>query len=106
MRLRTGQQARAEWLGVSVGKGKVKVLEQALTSSKVKLEATELGRDVGDRTILDVLNAEQEYYTTRTELYRARYQTLLSYLSLAATVGSLDKNRLTEVNALLVKQSD
>ncbi len=103
MRLRTGQQARAEWLGVSVGKGKVKALEQALTSSKVKLEATELGRDVGDRTILDVLNAEQEYYATRTELFRARYQTLLSYLSLAATTGSLDKNRLTEVNAVLAK---
>jgi outer membrane protein len=102
MRLRAGQQARASWLGVTVGKGKVKAIEQALHSSKVKLDATELGREVGDRTTLDVLNAEQEYHSTRTELFRVRYQMLLSYLSLAATAGVLDEKRLMEVNAVLV----
>jgi len=102
MRLKAGQQARATWLGVTVGKGKIKAIEQALHSSKVKLDATELGREVGDRTTLDVLNAEQEYHSTRTELFRARYQMLLSYLSLAATAGALDEKRLMEVNAVLV----
>ena len=102
MRLRVGQQARTSWLGVTVGKGKVKAIEQAWHSSKVKLDATELGREVGDRTTLDVLNAEQEYHSTRTELFRARYQMLLSYLSLAATAGVLDEKRLMEVNAVLV----
>lgn len=102
MRLKAGQQARATWLGVTVGKAKVKAMEQALHSSKVKLDATELGKEVGDRTILDVLNAEQEYHNTRTELFRARYQMLLSYLSLAATAGALDEKRLIEVNTVLV----
>lgn len=101
MRIRAGQQARAAWLGVTVGKSKVKAIEQALHSSKVKLDATELGREVGDRTTLDVLNAEQEYYGTRTELFRARYQTLLSFLNLAATAGALDEQRLAEVNSVL-----
>lgn len=102
MRLKASQQARATWLGITIGKIKVKAIEQALHSSKVKLDATELGREVGDRTTLDVLNAEQEYHSTRTELFRARYQTLLSYLSLAATAGALDEKRLMEVNAVLV----
>lgn len=102
IRLKAGQQARAAWLGVTVGKAKVKAMEQALHSSKVKLDATELGKEVGDRTILDVLNAEQEYHNTRTELFRARYLMLLSYLSLAATAGALDEKRLTEVNTVLV----
>ncbi len=102
MRLKASQQARATWLGITIGKSKVKAIEQALHSSKVKLDATELGREVGDRTTLDVLNAEQEYHSTRTELFRARYQTLLSYLSLAATAGTLDEKRLMEVNAVLV----
>jgi outer membrane protein len=102
MRLKASQQARATWLGITIGKSKVKAIEQALHSSKVKLDATELGREVGDRTTLDVLNAEQEYHSTRTELFRARYQTLLSYLSLAATAGALDEKRLMEVNAVLV----
>ena len=82
-------------------------MEQALYSSKVKLDATKLGREVGDRTILDELNAEQEFHSTRTQLFRARYQMLLSYLSLAATAGILDKKRLLEVNAVLVvKQAE
>lgn len=101
MRLRAGQEARAAWLGVSVGQSKVKALEQALVSAKVKLQATELGREVGDRTTLDVLNAEQAYYASRSTLLSARYQLLLSFLSLAATAGSLDETRLLTVNALL-----
>lgn len=101
MRQRAGQEARTAWLGVTVGKGKVKALEQALNSSKVKLDATELGREVGDRTTLDVLNAEQDYYNIRTELFRVRYQTLLSFLSLAATAGTLNEKQLAEVNVIL-----
>lgn len=100
-RLRAGQQARAAWLGVAVGKSKIKATEQALHSSKVKLDATELGKEAGDRTTLDILNAEQDYFMTRTTLYRERYQMLLSYLNLAAVAGSLDEKRLAEVNALL-----
>lgn len=104
VRLRIGQEIRSAWLGVTVGKGKIMALEQALHSSKTKLDATELGREVGDRTTLDVLNAEQEYYSTRTELFRARYQMLLSFLSLAATAGTLDERRLAEVNSVLVSK--
>jgi len=73
-----------------------------LISSKVKLEATELGKEAGDRTSLDVLNAEQEYYATRTSLFRERYQMLLSYLNLAAVAGSLEEKQLAEVNSLLL----
>ncbi len=104
MRLRAGQEVRAAWLGVTVGKSKVKALEQSLHSSKIKLDATELGREVGDRTTLDVLNAEQEYYGTKTELFRARYQMLLSFLNLAATAGTLDEKRLAEVNSVLMSK--
>jgi len=101
VRQRAGLEARAAWLGVTVGKSKVKALEQSLLSSKIKLEATELGREAGDRTTLDVLNADQEYYATRTELFRARYQMLLSFLNLAATAGALDEKCLAEVNSVL-----
>lgn len=104
VRQKAGQEARAAWLGVSVGKGRVKALEQAMVSAQTKLDATRLGREVGDRTTLDVLNAEQEYYATRTELFRARYQMLLSYLNLAASAGALDEKRLAEVNQALVNR--
>lgn len=103
-KIRATQQIRSAWRGITVGKSKVKAIEQALVSSKVKLSATELGKEAGDRTTLDILNAEQDYYATRTELYRAKYQTLLSYLNLAAVAGLLDEKRLIEVNAMLNTQ--
>lgn len=100
-RLSAGQQTRSAWLGVAVGKSKVKALEQALRSSKVKLDSTELGENVGDRTTLDILNAEQEYFMTRTALFRERYQVLFSYLNLAGIAGSLDEKQLAEINVFL-----
>ncbi len=101
MRLKAGQEARATWLGVTVGQSRVKALLQALHSSQVKLEATRLGREVGDRTNLDVLNAEQEYFNATRSLSLARYQLLLAYLGLYASVGNLDETHLAEVNAVL-----
>jgi outer membrane protein len=101
-RLRAGQSARAAWQGLTVGQSRVKALEQALASSQVRLDATRLGKDVGDRTGLDVLNAEQEHYSAMRELAQARYQLLLSYLSLYASAGELTEQRLGEVNAALM----
>jgi outer membrane protein len=44
---------------------------------------------VGERTTLDVLNAQQQYFSARQNLDAARYQYLLSRLNLAALVGAL-----------------
>ena len=40
-------------------------LEQALNASLARLDATRLGREVGERTTLDLLNAENESATSR-----------------------------------------
>lgn len=101
IRLQAGQEARAAWLGVTVGQSKVKALEQALHSSQVKLDATRLGREVGDRTNLDVLNAETEYFSVSRELSQARYQLLLAMLGLHASVGDLSEKNLAEINDVL-----
>lgn len=101
VRIQAAQEARSAWVGVTVGHSRIKALEQALRSSKTKLDSTGLGKEIGDRTTLDVLNAEQDYSETRKELYRARYQLLLSFLSLAASAGELDEKALAEVNSAL-----
>jgi outer membrane protein len=102
-RIRAAQTARTAWTGVNVGQSRIKALEQALQSSQTRLDATGLGKEVGDRTTLDVLNAVQEAAETRKELNRAKYQLLLSYLSLAASAGELGEKQLTEVNAVLAE---
>jgi outer membrane protein len=82
-------QARQAWLNVNSGAARVKALEQALTSTEAQLASTKLGLDVGVRTSLDVLDAEQQVLSARRDLAGARYAYLLSGLSLKAAVGEL-----------------
>ena len=94
-------QTRQAYLGVVSGIAQVKALQQALVSSESVLEASKLGQEVGVRTNLDVLNAQQQLYSTRRDLYQAEYSYLLSRLRLKAAVGLLDEEDLGRINQAL-----
>ncbi|HMV13583.1 MAG TPA: TolC family protein, partial [Nitrosomonas sp.] len=74
---------------------------QALTSSKSQLDSTLLGQEVGVRTEVDVLNAQQQLFSARRDLVQAYYNYLMARLRLKAEVGELDEEVLQEINALL-----
>jgi F0F1-type ATP synthase gamma subunit len=86
---------------VRFARAQVRALEAAETSSKLALEANRLGYDVGVRINIDVLNAQQQLYSTRRDLAKARYETLLAGLKLKAAAGALGEADLAELNALL-----
>ncbi|OGT21812.1 MAG: channel protein TolC [Gallionellales bacterium RIFOXYB12_FULL_54_9] len=94
-------QTRQAFLGVVSGIAQVQALQQALTSSLSVLEASRLGQEVGVRTNLDVLNAQQQLYATRRDLYQAQYNYLLSQLRLKAAVGGLNESELSKINQSL-----
>ncbi|MDE2117665.1 MAG: TolC family outer membrane protein [Betaproteobacteria bacterium] len=94
-------QTRQAYLGVVNGIAQVKALQQALTSSESLLEASKLGQEVGVRTNLDVLNAQQQLYSTRRDLYQAEYNYLISQLKLKAAAGTLIEDDLARVNQAL-----
>jgi len=94
--------ARQAYLGVLSGSAQVQALEQALVSSEAQLRSTKLGLEVGVRTGVDVLNAQQQVYTTRKDLAAARYQTLIAGLTLKAAAGALHESDLKALDALLV----
>jgi len=94
-------QTRQAYLGVVSGIAQVQALQQALKSSESLLEASKLGYEVGVRTNLDVLNAQQQAYSTRRDLYQAEYNYLLSQLRLKAAVGGLSEAELGKVNQAL-----
>ncbi len=93
--------ARQSFLGVLSGNAQVKALEQALVSSEAQLSSTKLGLEVGVRTRVDVLNAQQQLFTTRRDLAGARYQTLVAGLQLKAAAGILKEEDLKVVDTLL-----
>ena len=83
------------------GIAQVKALQQALASSESVLEASKLGHEVGVRTNLDVLNAQQQLFSTRRDLYQAQYSYLISQLRLKAAVNSLGEEDMGKVNQAL-----
>lgn len=95
--------ARQAYLGVVNGVAQVKALEAALRSSQSSLEANKLGYEVGVRINIDVLNAEQQLYATRSSLAKARFDTLLAQLKLKYAVGALGDDDVEQVNTLLGK---
>jgi outer membrane protein len=94
-------QTRQAYLGVVNGIAQVQALQQALKSSESLLDASKLGQQVGVRTSLDVLNAQQQLYSTRKDLYQAQYNYLVSHLKLKAAAGSLTEEDLGKVNLAL-----
>ncbi|MGE5616145.1 MAG: TolC family outer membrane protein [Bacillota bacterium] len=95
------QSVRQQYLNVTSGIAQVKALEQALTSTQSQLDSTILGRDVGVRTSVDVLNAQQQVFQTRRDLQQARYNYLLSTLRLKAAAGLLTEDSIADVNRAL-----
>jgi outer membrane protein len=93
--------ARQSYLGVVNGLAQVRALEAALASSLAALESNKLGYEVGARINIDVLNAEQQVFSTRRDLARAYHDTLLARLKLKNAVGTLDEAELRAINALL-----
>ncbi len=93
--------ARQAYLGVTSGLAQVKALEQGLVSSESALDSNKLGYEVGVRINIDVLNAQQQVYSTRRDLAKARLDTLSAQLRLKAAVGALGEADLAAINALL-----
>jgi outer membrane protein len=97
------QAARTAYLGVQSGLSQVKALEAAEVSSNSALESNKLGYEVGVRINIDVLNAQQQLYSTRRDLAKARYDTLINSLKLKVATGSLTESDIAQINSLLSK---
>ena len=102
-REQVAQQVHSAWLGLSVGAGRVQALGEALAASEARLDATRLGHEVGHRTLLDVLNAENDAAAARLALAQARTGLLLDRLRLAALAGQLDEDTLHSANQVLTR---
>jgi outer membrane protein len=94
-------QTRTSYLGVTTGLGQIKALRQAVDSSTLQLESTKLGQEVGVRTQVDVLNADQQLASAQRDLAQAVYNTIVNQLKLKAAVGKLAEADLADVNSQL-----
>jgi outer membrane protein len=92
---------RQAFAGVQSLQAQVKALEAAESSSRLALEATQLGYRVGVRVNLDVLNAQSQLYQAQRDLARARYDALLTSLRLEQAAGQLGPDDVAAINRVL-----
>jgi outer membrane protein len=95
--------ARQTYLAVINGIAQVGALEQALVSSQSALDSNRLGYEVGVRINIDVLNAQQQLFSTRRDLALARYNTITNQLRLKAAAGGLREEDIEEINRALAQ---
>lgn len=95
--------ARQNYLGVTSGIAQVRALEAALVSNQSSLDSTRLGQEVGVRTQVDVLNAQQLLFSARRDLAQARFNYIQSVLQLKAAAGQLGETDLQIINGWLEK---
>jgi outer membrane protein len=93
--------ARRSFLNVSNGLAQVKALEQALVSSETSLQSNRVGYEVGVRINLDVLNAVQQVFSTKRDLAKSRYDTIINGFKLKQAAGNLTEEDVQRANALL-----
>ena len=93
--------ASRSFLSVTNGLAQVKALEQALASSETSLQSNKVGYEVGVRINIDVLNAEQQVTSTRRDLSKARYDTIMNGMRLKAAIGALSEEDVERVSRLL-----
>lgn len=98
-------QTRTAWLGLTVGVARVTALEQARRACLTRLDATRVGQSVGDRTTLDLLNAENDATMAELSLLQARIGVAVDRLRLAALAGRLGPDTLQSINNLLASEA-
>jgi outer membrane protein len=97
----TIRETRSAYLGVATGISQVKARKQALSSAQTALEATQAGFEVGTRTAVDVLNAQQVRFQAQSEYYKSRYDYILATLQLKQAAGNLSEADLAKINEWL-----
>lgn len=93
--------ARLAFTGVVNGLSQITALSSTVESTQSAIEGNRAGYKLGIYSNINVLNAEQQYYTAKRDLIKARYETLLQALKLKAAAGILSEDDLLNTNALL-----
>jgi outer membrane protein len=92
---------RQSFAAILSGIAQVRALETAVAAGRSAVKGNTVGYALGIRINSDVLNAEQQLYSSIQDLEKARYDTLFEGLKLKAATGDLSADDLNAVNSLL-----
>ncbi|WP_091471445.1 TolC family outer membrane protein [Methylophilus rhizosphaerae] len=100
----TTLETQRAYLNLNTSIAQVKALEQALKSSQSQMDSTQLGYEVGIRTSVDVLNAQQQYFSANRDLLQARYNYLVNIIRLKTASGIVSEADLQDIDQQLTRK--
>lgn len=92
---------KKSYLQVETDQASLQARKAAMESSQIVSKASRAQYDEGLKTMVDVLLAQRNAFSTQQELVNAQYDYILNVLRLKASVGQLNENELREINAWL-----
>lgn len=95
------RSTRSAYQAVVAGISEVEARRLALVSAQSAYDASQVGLEVGTRTVLDVLNNQRTLFSAQQAYAQAKYNFLQSRLLLEQATGTLDVADVEDINRLL-----
>jgi outer membrane protein len=100
------RNTRNSYQTLIAGISEVEARRLALVSARSAYSASQVGLEVGTRTVIDVLINQQNLFNAQREFALARYNFLQSRLLLEQAAGTLDVADVEDVNRLLTTDAE
>jgi outer membrane protein len=100
------RNARNAYQTLVAGISEVEARRLALVSAQAAYDASQVGLEVGTRTVLDVLQNQRNLFTAQQDYAQARYNYLQNRLLLEQAAGTLDVEDVQDVNRLLTVDAE
>ncbi len=100
------RNARNAYQTLVAGISEVEARRLALFSAQAAYDASQVGLEVGTRTVLDVLNNQNNLFTAQQAYALARYNYLQNRLLLEQAAGTLAIEDVQSINRLLTVNTD
>ncbi len=97
----TESDVRKYYNGIINSIAQIEAYEQAVKSGEIALKGTKKGFELGLRTNIEVLDADEKLLSSRRNLAKSRYQYILYSLQLKDSAGTLSPGDIDDVNAWL-----
>lgn len=97
----TSADIRKYFNAMQNGIAKVKAYQQSVKSNESAVIGTQKGFEIGIRTNVEVLNAQEKLYAAKRDLARERYEILFNKIQLKQSTGTLNVADIQETSSLL-----
>ena len=100
------RNTRNAYQTLEAGISEIEARRLALVSANAAYEASQVGLEVGTRTVLDVLVNQQNLFQARQNYSLAKYNYLQNRLLLEQAAGTLEVNDVQDINRLLTVDAE